>query len=82
MGSRGRRLSPSGIDGYWTASMCRLDRWSRRLKLAGGGLGGAAARAAEHQPDCFSTELVWAARERSGSIVSWANRVRNSSKRC
>jgi hypothetical protein len=28
------RFSVAGIDAYWTASKCRLDRWSRRLKRA------------------------------------------------
>jgi hypothetical protein len=32
---RGGRISAAGIDAYWTASKCRLDRWSRRLKDAG-----------------------------------------------
>lgn len=27
-----QQLSPSGIDEYWTASKCRIDRWSRSLK--------------------------------------------------
>src|SRR5271169_6380992 len=28
----GAQLSPHGVQQYWTASKCRLDRWARALK--------------------------------------------------
>ena len=40
----GEQLLPGGIDAYWLASKCRLDRWSRRLKQRGAARGDEGAK--------------------------------------
>jgi hypothetical protein len=68
---RAARFSPAGGDAYWTASKCRLDRWTRQLKFGCGPPDSRAADARMEHPACFATCLevfvsevltrVWAA---------------------
>jgi hypothetical protein len=45
-----RRLSAAGVEEYWTASKCRLDRWGRSLT---------SFRDAVATPDCRAREASW-----------------------
>jgi hypothetical protein len=68
---RASRFSPAGGDAYWTASKCRLDRWTRQLKFDCAPGGSRAVDARMEHPACFATCLevftsevltrVWAA---------------------
>jgi hypothetical protein len=49
------RFSVAGIDAYWTASKCRLDRWSRRLKRARDGDGTESNAEAMTDRSCWAT---------------------------
>ncbi|HEV2968838.1 MAG TPA: hypothetical protein VGY55_02540 [Pirellulales bacterium] len=49
---RGERISAAGIDAYWTASKCRLDRWSRRLKDAGDSDDHGSGKSVAHARSC------------------------------
>ncbi|HEV3417777.1 MAG TPA: hypothetical protein VG056_13210, partial [Pirellulales bacterium] len=52
---RGGRLCAAGIDAYWTASKCRLDRWSRRLKDANDSDGPENGKSAALARSCSAT---------------------------
>src|SRR5258707_10141965 len=49
------RFSAAGIDAYWTASKCRLDRWSRRLKHARHGDGASSNSSILAEKSCLAT---------------------------
>jgi hypothetical protein len=49
------RFSAAGIDAYWTASKCRLDRWSRRLRLARDGDGAGSNSSILGEKSCWAT---------------------------